>query len=134
MTSLAWIVFSCCAVLVLDIFVNSFLFVSNKNPVMDDLKESFAIFDKNGNGRISTSELTVVMKSLGQNPTDTEILDIIKEVDADGRNNVILFQTPYSANSLSLCSRLTPIGSSYHISGGKPYGHQNPGHYKGSRR
>ncbi|XP_065567701.1 uncharacterized protein LOC136031812 isoform X2 [Artemia franciscana] len=55
---------------------------------MDDLKESFAIFDKDGNGRISTSELTAVMKSLGQNPTDTEILDIIKEVDADGNGTI----------------------------------------------
>ncbi|KAK2723454.1 hypothetical protein QYM36_001953 [Artemia franciscana] len=54
---------------------------------MEDLRASFALFDQDGDGHITTSELTAVMKCLGQNPTDAEILAIIKEVDAEVRRN-----------------------------------------------
>ncbi|XP_065581264.1 neo-calmodulin-like isoform X2 [Artemia franciscana] len=55
---------------------------------MEDLRASFALFDQDGDGHITTSELTAVMKCLGQNPTDAEILAIIKEVDADGNGTI----------------------------------------------
>ncbi len=42
------------------------------------------MFDKDGDGNISTKELGIVMRSLGQNPTEHELLDIITEVDVDG--------------------------------------------------
>uniref|UniRef100_A0A914PJD0 EF-hand domain-containing protein n=1 Tax=Panagrolaimus davidi TaxID=227884 RepID=A0A914PJD0_9BILA len=38
------------------------------------------MFDKDGNGTISTKELGVAMRSLGQNPTEQEILEMINEV------------------------------------------------------
>lgn len=41
-------------------------------------------------GTISVKELHEVMKSLGQNPTETEIEDMINEVDSD-RNGTIDF-------------------------------------------
>ena len=34
---------------------------------------------------ITTAELGIVMKSLGQNPTDSELHDMINEVDIDGK-------------------------------------------------
>ncbi|VUZ49079.1 unnamed protein product [Hymenolepis diminuta] len=46
-------------------------------------KESFAFFDKNGDGVITTGELGRVMKSLGQEPTEKELQEIIRTVDAD---------------------------------------------------
>ncbi|KAL2827217.1 hypothetical protein BDW59DRAFT_58662 [Aspergillus cavernicola] len=46
-------------------------------------KEVFAVFDKDGTGDITASELGEVMRSLGQNPTDTELQDIIDELDVD---------------------------------------------------
>jgi len=58
---------------------------------MEDLRASFALFDQDGDGHITTSELTAVMKCLGQNPTDAEILAIIKEVDADGEKFLFFF-------------------------------------------
>ena len=50
-----------------------------------ELREAFSLFDKDGSGTISNEELEVVMKSLGQNPTEEELEEMIKEVDVDGR-------------------------------------------------
>lgn len=47
------------------------------------------MFDKDGDGCITTKELGTVMRSLGQNPTETELQDMINEVDADGRLDFI---------------------------------------------
>uniref|UniRef100_A0A8C9PU37 EF-hand domain-containing protein n=1 Tax=Spermophilus dauricus TaxID=99837 RepID=A0A8C9PU37_SPEDA len=49
-----------------------------------EFKEAFPLFDKDGNGTITTKELATVMWSLGQNPTEAELQDMINEVDADG--------------------------------------------------
>ena len=49
-----------------------------------EFKEAFSLFDKDGDGTITTKELGTVMRSLGQNPTEAELRDMITEVDADG--------------------------------------------------
>ena len=51
-----------------------------------ELKEAFKLFDKDGDGTISTTELGTVMRSMGQNPTEQELTDMITEVDGDGNN------------------------------------------------
>ena len=53
-----------------------------------EFKEAFALFDKNGDGTITVFELGTVMKSLGQNPTDEELQDMINEVDVDGNGSL----------------------------------------------
>uniref|UniRef100_A0A670XY81 Calglandulin n=1 Tax=Pseudonaja textilis TaxID=8673 RepID=A0A670XY81_PSETE len=50
-----------------------------------EFKEAFLLFDKDGDGTITTKELGTVMWSLGQNPTEAELQDMINEVDADVR-------------------------------------------------
>lgn len=55
-----------------------------------EFKEAFSLFDKDGDGTITTKELGTVMRSLGQNPTEAELQDMINEVDADGENLVWL--------------------------------------------
>ncbi len=61
-------------VIILFIFLNS------------EFKEAFSLFDKDGDGTITTKELGTVMRSLGQNPTEAELQDMINEVDADGKS------------------------------------------------
>ncbi|CAL4946915.1 unnamed protein product [Urochloa decumbens] len=53
-----------------------------------EFKEAFSLFDKDGNGCITTKELGTVMRSLGQNPTEEELQDMINEVDADGNGTI----------------------------------------------
>ena len=48
-----------------------------------DFKEAFSLFDKDGDSRIKTSELGLLVRSLNQNPTEAEIKEYISEVDPD---------------------------------------------------
>ena len=51
-------------------------------------KEAFSVFDKDGSGTVSTSELGEIMSALGQNLSAEELDAIIKEVDADGSGEI----------------------------------------------
>ena len=53
-----------------------------------EYREAFALFDKNGDGTITVVELGTVMRSLGNNPTDSELQDMINEVDSDGNGTL----------------------------------------------
>ena len=53
-----------------------------------EFKEAFSLFDKDGSGTITTKELGSVMTSLGQNPTEAELQDMINEVDVDGDGTI----------------------------------------------
>lgn len=66
-------------------FVKSVLFC------VVEFKEAFSLFDKDGDGTITTKELGTVMRSLGQNPTEAELQDMINEVDADGEENFLFY-------------------------------------------
>lgn len=46
---------------------------------ISEFKEAFSLFDKDGDGTITTKELGTVMRSLGQNPTEAELGDMINE-------------------------------------------------------
>ncbi|KAL7465256.1 hypothetical protein ACHAXS_005584 [Conticribra weissflogii] len=53
-----------------------------------DLKEAFNMFDIDGDGTITLVELKEVMKSLGQNPTDRELRQMIESVDDNGDHEI----------------------------------------------
>ena len=53
-----------------------------------DMRQSFAIFDQDGNGSISASELKIVLDRIGIQMTDTEIANTIREADTDGNGEV----------------------------------------------
>ena len=49
-----------------------------------EVKEIFDLFDKNSTGRVSVSELGTILRALNLNPTEAEVLDMIKRVDHQG--------------------------------------------------
>ena len=53
--------------------------------VCSELREAFRLFDKDGDGSISTDELGTVMRNLGQFPSGDELNTMLKEIDIDGR-------------------------------------------------
>ena len=55
---------------------------------IQEFKEAFEIFDKDKDGYITIKELGEIMKSLGQVPSETELQDMINEVDVDGNGNI----------------------------------------------
>ena len=46
--------------------------------------DAFDLYDQNKDGLISATELGNVLRALGQNPTQQEVLDMISSVDTDG--------------------------------------------------
>ncbi|XP_022106348.1 calmodulin-like isoform X2 [Acanthaster planci] len=55
-----------------------------------EFKAAFSIFDKDGDGTVTSDELAVVLRSIGLNPTKRELDMIIKEADTDGNNMIEL--------------------------------------------
>ena len=51
---------------------------------MKEFEEAFQIFDQDGDGVITGDELGTVLRSLGREPTDTELRNLISLVDKDG--------------------------------------------------
>jgi len=57
---------------------------------IDIYRQAFETFDTDKTGDITIEELAAVFRSLGQNPSETELQDIISEVDTD-RDGTISF-------------------------------------------
>lgn len=53
-----------------------------------EYEEAFEMFDKDKDGTISAYELATAMRSLGQEPTDHEVQEMIAEVDLDGDGKI----------------------------------------------
>ncbi|XP_058824049.1 calmodulin-like [Topomyia yanbarensis] len=49
----------------------------------DELKEAFRIFDRNGNGLISAEELRAALKSFGEQLTEEEVDELLREADTN---------------------------------------------------
>ncbi|KAJ3675589.1 hypothetical protein LUZ60_004631 [Juncus effusus] len=55
---------------------------------ISEYREAFLLFDKNNDGCITKEELATVIRSLGQNPSDDDLQDMINEVDRDNNGTV----------------------------------------------
>ena len=51
-------------------------------------KEALTLFGKDGEGTITAKELCTVMRSLGHDPSEAELKDMINDVDADGSGTI----------------------------------------------
>ena len=54
-----------------------------------ELREAFGLFDKDGDGSITTDELGTVMRNLGQFPSVDELAMMLKEIDIDGKYSLV---------------------------------------------
>jgi len=55
---------------------------------LDEFREAFAAFDRDGGGSIDATELKQLMASVGQVPSDEELHEMIRIADADGSGSV----------------------------------------------
>ncbi|KAL3873880.1 hypothetical protein ACJMK2_036963 [Sinanodonta woodiana] len=55
---------------------------------VEEFREAFRLFDPDGDGTITSLELGMVMRVIGQNPTEAELQDMINEVDQDGNGTI----------------------------------------------
>ncbi|KAI9473991.1 MAG: hypothetical protein EXX96DRAFT_621621 [Benjaminiella poitrasii] len=46
---------------------------------LDEWKEAFSLYDKKGNSTVSSTNLGDLLRGLGQNPTQAEVQELIKE-------------------------------------------------------
>merc|ERR1711920_681847 len=61
-----------------------FLVEEDEEALKKELKEAFRIYDKEGNGYISTDTLKEILKELDSKLTNEDLENIIEEVDEDG--------------------------------------------------
>ena len=62
--------------------------MKENNNHKDEIHEIFKVFDMEDNGFISVAELSHVMTSLGEELTEEEVKEMIKEADIDGDGQV----------------------------------------------
>ncbi|XP_045474280.1 troponin C, isoallergen Bla g 6.0101-like [Harmonia axyridis] len=65
-----------------------FMVEEDAEAMQQELKEAFRLYDKEGNGYITTSTLKEILKELDDNLTSDELDMIITEIDTDGSGTV----------------------------------------------
>ena len=50
-----------------------------------DILNMWDLFDKDGDGHITANELALVVRALGQEPTQKELDNMLAELDSDGK-------------------------------------------------
>lgn len=57
-----------------------------------ELRDAFRVFDKHNRGYITASDLRAVLQCLGEDLSEEEIEDMIKEVDVDGDGRIDFYE------------------------------------------
>ncbi|XP_007901987.1 calmodulin-beta-like [Callorhinchus milii] len=80
------------------------------------LTRAFRLFDKDGDGIITTDELGAVMKSLGLTPREAELRAMVRRLDADGSGTVELPEfLEVMARKLKADERVNEIRESFRV-------------------
>ena len=58
------------------------------SDIEEEIREAFRVFDKEGNGFISTLELSAVLQNIGEVLSEEETDELIAEADIDGDGNI----------------------------------------------
>merc|ERR1711976_345841 len=61
-----------------------FMIEEDEEQMREELKEAFRIYDKEGNGYITTDTLKEILHEIDPELTDDDLDNIIEEVDEDG--------------------------------------------------
>lgn len=67
-----------------------------------ELRDAFRIFDKHNRGYITASDLRAVLQCLGEDLSEEEIEDMIKEVDVDGDGRIDFYEFVHALGEPSL--------------------------------
>ncbi|XP_018324501.1 troponin C-like [Agrilus planipennis] len=70
------------------ILASRFMVEEDAEALQSELKEAFRLYDKEGNGYISTDVLKEIIKELDDKITPDELEGMIKEIDSDGSGTV----------------------------------------------
>ncbi|XP_056638487.1 troponin C, isoallergen Bla g 6.0101-like [Diorhabda carinulata] len=70
------------------ILASRFMVEEDAEAMQQELKEAFRLYDKEGNGYITTSTLKEILKELDDKITNEELDMMIEEIDADGSGTV----------------------------------------------
>lgn len=57
-----------------------------------EFKEAFQLFDRTGEGKITYSQCGDVMRALGQNPINAEVLKVLGNPKLEGKRPVVQLQ------------------------------------------
>ena len=65
---------------------------SNKGEALTEvmiaeIREIFSLFDKDADGFVATSDLGTIVRGLNFNPSETDVAEMVKEVDPDSRGS-----------------------------------------------
>jgi myosin light chain 6 len=60
-------------------------FLRLSSPHLSEFKEAFLLFDRTGDGKISYSQCGDVMRALGQNPVNAEVLKVLGNPKSEGQ-------------------------------------------------
>jgi calmodulin len=55
---------------------------------LEEFATAFKLFDKDSNGTMNIKELGIAMRTLGLNPTEEELLNMVNEYDVDGNGKI----------------------------------------------
>ncbi|KAL6258978.1 hypothetical protein P5V15_008901 [Pogonomyrmex californicus] len=65
---------------------------SDQHQEEQELRDAFRVFDKHNRGYITASDLRAVLQCLGEDLSEEEIEDMIKEVDVDGDGRIDFYE------------------------------------------
>ncbi|KAK8388759.1 hypothetical protein O3P69_020638 [Scylla paramamosain] len=70
------------------IIASNFLQEDDEETITNELKEAFRLYDKEGKGYITTATLKEILRELDNKLSETDLNDIIEEIDEDGKGKV----------------------------------------------